>query len=491
MLSAEESQTLEFKASLLTPKDTVEETMKEHNMTLENAEKKLQSDRRRIIYSSMKTIGGFVNADGGNLFIGVADRTGEILGLQRDFQKVKGRDGDGFLIELKNQIRSHYGGPGIFSCISKIEILKIEGKSTAHIKILPSAVSPYPILAEAVLNGQSIIHEKYYVRVGNSTEEFSPREFFEKHWNKHLAQHGEIHSLHNLGTNETPGHFDKAVKIDPRNARVYKDNALRAPGRTAEAKSLAPTAFDKLKNFCVDASERWRELISSQPENSPARFPHGYFEMGFSLIDAMPASNLGELQKRLHVAMRTIYTNCPPFFEPSADASYPYESFVETQIKNSKIGVLEMQGSSYYDFWRASLDGKLYTVRGYVEDDQQNYLGKVVAVSIPIWRVGKGLLFTNRLAETFEKVEQIAIQCRFTGLSGRRLAIRQGQHMYNSYISNTDEVILSKQVTLQQMQGNLAEILHQLLSPLYKKFNFFELPLDLVQSELQQMRGIG
>ena len=189
MLSANESHTLEFKASLLTPTDTVEETMKKYNLNQRNAEKKLQSNSKNIIYSSMKTIGGFVNTDGGNLFIGVADKTREILGLDCDFQQVKGRDSDGFLIELKNQIKSHYGGTSIFSCIPIIEILEVEGKFIAHIRISPSIVTAYPIFEKAVLKEHPIIHEKYYVRVGNSTEEFTPRNFYEKHWPEHLKRH--------------------------------------------------------------------------------------------------------------------------------------------------------------------------------------------------------------------------------------------------------------------------------------------------------------
>ena len=79
--------------------------MKKHKITQMAAEKKLKSAREKIIYSSMKTIGGFANTDGGNLFIGVADGTGEILGLERDFKAAKKQDADGFEVELKNHLK--------------------------------------------------------------------------------------------------------------------------------------------------------------------------------------------------------------------------------------------------------------------------------------------------------------------------------------------------------------------------------------------------
>jgi hypothetical protein len=39
------------------------------------------------------------------------------------------------------------------------------------------------------------------------------------------------------------------------------------------------------------------------------------------------------------------------------------------------------------------------------------------------------------------------------------------------------------------MNDNLIEILHPLQAPLYERFSFFELPLDLVRAEVGRMRG--
>jgi len=188
-ISQDESLVLEFKASLLTPKDTIEETMKKYKIkNQKDAEKKLHSESKEIIHSSMKTIGGFANTDGGELFIGIEDRTGNIIGLERDFQKVEGTDGDGFLVELKNQIKSHFNGTGIFATIPVMEIIEIEGKSICHIQVSPST-APSTISEKLEVNGQTYPFEKFYVRVSNSTEEFTPRDFYEKHWPLHLKKY--------------------------------------------------------------------------------------------------------------------------------------------------------------------------------------------------------------------------------------------------------------------------------------------------------------
>jgi hypothetical protein len=38
------------------------------------------------------------------------------------------------------------------------------------------------------------------------------------------------------------------------------------------------------------------------------------------------------------------------------------------------------------------------------------------------------------------------------------------------------------------MNDNLVEILHPMLAPLYERFEFFELPLALVRTEIERMR---
>ena len=257
-----------------------------------------------------------------------------------------------------------------------------------------------------------------------------------------------------------------------------------------ESQNPAPNALSALKTYCNDARERWKKLVVEEPENSPARFPHGYYEMGFSLVGAQPANELAEVKNRLAIARNILLTGWPPFSEiyPGWTAE-PYKNFVEAWVgRPVYVDAMERE-PAHCDFWRVSRDGKLYTIRGYFEDGAELFpAGKVFDVTLPIWRIAEGLLFASRFAETFDGVAAIAIQCRFTGLNGRRLRYINGERFLpNSYVSGTDEIMLTRQVAPQQVRDNLAEILHSLLLPLYEYFQFFQLPFDLVKEELGKL----
>ena len=281
--------------------------------------------------------------------------------------------------------------------------------------------------------------------------------------------------------------------------RANRDEMLEAfrsimTGRV-EIQASKPSVLDDLRDYCTAAHDRWKELVSDETDNSPARFPHGYYEMAFSLVDATPVNDFGELQNRLSIARQIKLSGWTPFLDMQVPGwrPYPYESFVEAWLGGPPHnGQRAGPGESYLcDFWRASLDGKLYTIRGYAEDRRDSTPGRVFYIPLPILRIGEGLLFASRFAETFEEVDQIALHCRFTGLKGRLLDT--GQHLERLlsgvYPSSTNEVILTEQITQQQIQDNLAEILHPLLQRLYEQFNFFRLSFDVVAQELQQMRS--
>ena len=145
------------------------------------------------------------------------------------------------------------------------------------------------------------------------------------------------------------------------------------------------------------------------------------------------------------------------------------------------------------DFWRASADGDLYSIQGYLEDgvDQHAVPGRAFDVGKTIRRVGEALIFARKWAETFEGVEQIFIRCRFTGLDGRGLAYLGTMTAFHSLfpkLCRTDVVDLQGQATPQQIEDNLAEVLHAFLRPLYERFDFYELQLGTVQRALQEMR---
>lgn len=260
-----------------------------------------------------------------------------------------------------------------------------------------------------------------------------------------------------------------------------------------DAVAIVPNEAEQLHEFCEMARRRWQELAVDMPDNAPARFPFGFYEMGFSLVGAQPAGGLAELQDRLATARQIRLTGWTPFLSMATDgwSPYPHENFIEAWVGRPIRDDWMQSEPAHCDYWRASLDGKLYTVRGYSEDGLIGRVepGTVIDVTLPVWRIGEGLLFANRLAATFEDVEAIAIECRFTGLLERSLtSINGSRAVFNEDVSHTDALVLTATATPQQVQDNLAEVMHALLSPLYERFNFFRLPFELVDTELDRMK---
>lgn len=257
----------------------------------------------------------------------------------------------------------------------------------------------------------------------------------------------------------------------------------------------APDAVAELVAFCDCGRERWTSLTKDLPGNTPARMPHGHYEMGFRLVGAVPAPSLTALKERLGQARSVRLTGWMPFLELHRGPWEPYvhDDFVEAWTgRPSEDGTLRSSPVEA-DFWRADRHGHLYTVRGYMEDGSSKVApGKMIDVALPIWRVGEGLLFAHRLARAFEGVREIAICCRFTGLAGRRLdsldSFDGWRWISDHGVSQSSEVELRAVVTPQQVQDNDIEIMHQLLTPLYERFSFFALSRELVEHEMTNLK---
>jgi hypothetical protein len=253
-----------------------------------------------------------------------------------------------------------------------------------------------------------------------------------------------------------------------------------------------PSVEERFDAFVSSSRQRWEQLVADLPPESPSRFPHGSYELAFGLVGAEPCSGLAELQDRLAVARRVKLTGWSTFLQMSTPgwAPYPHDNFVEAWVGRPIKDDAQSRDPSLCDFWRASRFGQLYTIRGYSEDGLDNRRpGTCLDVTLPVWRVGEGLLFAARLAETFNDVEQIVIHCRYKGLRGRALASVVGRYeMLDHTISQTDEISLRGQATPTQIRDNLAEVLLPLLMPLYERFDFFRLSSQLVGEEAQRLQ---
>ena len=264
-------------------------------------------------------------------------------------------------------------------------------------------------------------------------------------------------------------------------------------------KFTKPDQLEILREFCATAYKRWEDVVANEPTDSPSRFPRGYYEMGFALIGAVPAAGPVALRDRLRAARRIKLSGWSPFLDLQTQGWDPYvhDNFVEAWT-GRRIHSRPAHDSAHCDFWRASLDGKLYTIRGYVEDDpdrQQRYgSSEVMNVDIPIIRLAEGILFAHRLSAQFEEVKEIAIQGKFTGLQNRSL-LSLNSHIgvlwEGDFVSTVRCANLPpQQITVAEVHDNLPQIIFELLNGFYAGFGFYELSLSYVQDVLQRLRPL-
>lgn len=111
-----------------------------------------------------KTIAAFMNAEGGKLFIGVKD-AGEILGIEKDYETLKNKNKDGFLLQLTQVINTYLGKE--FNQYVSIKIAQIGGKDVCVVDVANSAMPVY-------LKNEG--KEEFYIRASASSQPMSIRE---------------------------------------------------------------------------------------------------------------------------------------------------------------------------------------------------------------------------------------------------------------------------------------------------------------------------
>lgn len=255
-----------------------------------------------------------------------------------------------------------------------------------------------------------------------------------------------------------------------------------------DAPSLLSDELESLRAFCEASRARWVDLASDLAPYNEVRFPHGHYEMAFSILSASPASSLNDLKDRLELARAVKLSGWTPFLALASAPPYPHDNFIENWIGDPRHqrGIV---GPAFNDYWRASPEGQLYTIRGYYEDGPDYSPKTLFDFILPIIRLAEGLLFARRLAEQYAGATAIAIYCRFNGLDGRKLTRLHGiECLIGDYLSRTSEFSCEMRATLAQIDDNLVEVMHQLLAPLYERFDLFKLEIDLVQSALDDLR---
>ncbi len=127
----------------------------------------------------VKTMVGFMNADGGTLLVGVND-DGGVTGMERDYKTLPRKDRDGLEQHLNMLIKTMIGLPFakyVRATFENITDAVGEKKDVCVVTVKESHKPAY------LHNGGG--HEEFYVRVGNTTQPFSmseAEEYIKTHW---------------------------------------------------------------------------------------------------------------------------------------------------------------------------------------------------------------------------------------------------------------------------------------------------------------------
>lgn len=261
-------------------------------------------------------------------------------------------------------------------------------------------------------------------------------------------------------------------------------------GRLTGDRGVAPPRLD---DWARDCERIWRENISAMPAESPSRCPDGFFTFAYE-IDGATKPSLADLLEVLRGAPQL--TGWNTWWVPTRHEIAPYvkEGAIECWIGGDTSEHHTPRDPAHADFWRVSPDGLAFLLRGYAEDGdhaRQSKIspGTILDPSLPIWRAGEGLLHSAYLARQLAG-NAVSFKAVYTGLRGRQF-VQWASPMdfaWASGICKEESVSVATRVGLESLDSNLVEVVQALLAPLYERFDFTRLPIDVVQRELNRLR---
>ena len=250
--------------------------------------------------------------------------------------------------------------------------------------------------------------------------------------------------------------------------------------------------------FVQEAFARWRALTAPLPEDSPGRFPFGWYRVDYALEGDLKEVELLQFEDMLRKAVIR-HTGWPMFLFPGRPELEPREvdGVIECWLKPEDAGIERPFGdAAHCDFWRAAPTGRAFSMRGYREDGQDTFPPRTIFDNtLPTWRLGEALLHAAALAEQLaEDQDKVNVRLRvlYTGLSGRVLRA-WANPMTDLFMegggARSDEATLETLVPVKDIQANLATYLHPLIASLFERFGVTGLSIDRIEAEVEKLRA--
>ena len=125
----------------------------------------------------VKTVCGFLNAEGGKLLIGVDD-DGRVLGLGDDMKTLRKANTDAYELFLRQRLDTSLSIP-----TAGIVHIGFEGLEGAEVCVVTVAASGKAVFSKPNEGGSA--HSEFWVRVGNATRQFHGEDmvdYMSSHW---------------------------------------------------------------------------------------------------------------------------------------------------------------------------------------------------------------------------------------------------------------------------------------------------------------------
>jgi hypothetical protein len=283
-----------------------------------------------------------------------------------------------------------------------------------------------------------------------------------------------------------------------RNRREDMLDAIRniVLGGASAPTPASPSEAERQEAFVAAARAAWRTLVEGLPDDAPGRCPLGRYELDYELLGDFARPSLTELLEKLRLAVAH-RSNWPEFWVPTRDEIKPIalDGTIQCWLGTPAMGERD---PGHVDFWRASPEGRMFLLRGYLEDvggwsSPRIEPGTIIDIREPVWRVAECLDHARILGSLLASGREFKVlfRARWYGLAGRRLSsfdVRQSFFMRDYHRSRQNEFAVGVTVDVAQIADNLPEIVHPLLKPLYELFDFFELTMDHVRQTLANRR---
>jgi hypothetical protein len=255
--------------------------------------------------------------------------------------------------------------------------------------------------------------------------------------------------------------------------------------------SAEHTWRDELDRWIDESEARWQSLVGELPERHPARFPLGYYRFAYQLRGEFDRPSLLQLRDALAAAeVRRGWQHWPNYGREDLRPA-PVDDVIECSLAN-RSGAQEAAPDAL-DYWRVSLDGKAYSIRGLNEDSHPDLgnPGKGLDISTPTRRLADALTHASNLAHQLGiKSGQVDFDLLWSGLAGRELVSISNttRRLYDRHVTRQPQYQRRFSVSIENVIDQLPEIVDAALRPMYQAFNFFQLPARLTTEEIASWR---